>query len=164
MATGGTAPATSAPEVFYEVAMQRLSEQIGRLTRLDSKTATVFTFASAILPVFGGLLTLSDRTLPSSSIALFVLGLLIYGALLWFSYQAYQVRWWSFRPELETLKEHSKRSDELVMKWWVAEECSRSVKTNEPMIAKKTRNLFLAIALLPAEALVLSLAALLSLT
>jgi len=125
MATEGTAP-----EVFYEVAMQRLSEQMGHVDALDSKVATVFAFANAILPIYGGLLTFSDKSLPPHSWGLLAFGLLAYVLLLFFLYHAYQVRRWDFRPHPPTFQELCLQHDDLTMKLWVARECVLSIKRN----------------------------------
>jgi hypothetical protein len=44
-----------ADEVFFDLAMRRLSEQIGLVDKLDTKVGTIFTFAAALLPISGAL-------------------------------------------------------------------------------------------------------------
>ncbi len=48
-----------ANEVFYDVAMQRLTEQLQRVDALDTKAATVFSFATGVVAFFGALFSLA---------------------------------------------------------------------------------------------------------
>lgn len=154
-----------AAPIFCEISLQRLTEQVERVDSLDAKAATVFAFSSAVLPVFGGLLAMSERALPWYSILLLILGLLAYAALLYFSYKAYQVNSsWSFRPDVPTLQTNCAQYGLRTMQWWVGTECLLSITHNEPIVQQKARDLFFAIALLPTEALLLAAAAFLALT
>jgi hypothetical protein len=156
--------ATRASPIFYEISVQRLTEQAQRVDSLDAKAATVFAFSSSVLPVFGGLLAISEVTLPWYSVLLLILGLLAYASLLYFSYRAYQVNSnWSFRPDMPTFQTNCAQYGLGTMQWWVGDECLRSLAHNEPILRQKASNLFLAMALLPAEALLLAGAALLTL-
>ncbi len=69
----------AAEQLFCDIATQRLSEQIGRVDALDAKAATVFSFATAVLPIFAGLLTFQGKGLPTHSVILLALGFFAYG-------------------------------------------------------------------------------------
>ena len=148
-----------APEVFYTVTGERLNEQFRTVEALDSKTATIFSFASAVLPVYGGLLAFSGRGLSALSWAFLIAGVVAYAVLLGVSYKAYQVGEWSVRPNVQDLRDNSTQYDEAPMKWWVAEERTRSVTENEGKLATKAHFVTASIVLLPVEAILLTLAA-----
>jgi hypothetical protein len=154
----------SAPETYYDVAMARLNEQTGRIDALDTKVATAFGFAAAVLPVFGVLLALAKKDRPVAAIVLYGIAMGVYAVMLWFMYQAYEVGKWSLRPDLETLKANCETYPEEKMRKWVASECVASIAENEPKLYLKAGRVKIALGLLCLEALLLTLAALFTLT
>ena len=152
----------AATAVYYEVATNRLDAQMQRIDQLDTKVATAYASASGILAVFAGLLSLAG--LPANSkvkaVVLVLLGLafVVYIVLVGFLFDAYRVSEWSLRPELETLQRDYETHDDEVMRQWIADECIRSILTNEPYVLRKARSLYRALIALAAEALLLACA------
>jgi hypothetical protein len=148
-----------ADETFYDVTARRLDEQIARSNALDAKTATVFSFAAAILPIFGALLALTRADRPHSTQVLYLVAIGVYVVLLFFVYRAYQVTKFSLRPDLDTFKTHSGAYPDRTMRAWVANECILSIAANEPQLQIKTWRIAWALRLLALDAFLLALAA-----
>jgi hypothetical protein len=55
----------SAPETYYDVAMQRLDRQAAPIDVLDAKARATLAAASALVPIFGALLARKGRALCS---------------------------------------------------------------------------------------------------
>jgi hypothetical protein len=130
-----------ATEVYYTITTSRLDAQMQQIDQLDTKAATVFTFASVILAFFAGLLPIT--TLPAAShakifdiILLFLAGI-VYSMLVVCIFKAYQARDWSLRPDLTALQTHYVDYDEQNMQEWIADECLQSIQSNEPLIKQK---------------------------
>lgn len=153
----------SSSQTFYDVAMNRLDEQSGNVDALDAKVATAFGFAAASLPLFGALLAIAQKDRPESAVVLYVVAIVVYVVMLGFLSAAYRVRDWSFRPDLPTLKAYAETLDEDALRGWVANECVLSIEANEPRLHQKAFRVKAALALVALEALVLTVAALLSL-
>lgn len=147
-----------ATETFYDVAMQRLNEQMDRVDKLDSKLAAIFSFSAAILPIFGALLALFGKGRPKASIGLYIVAFVF---LLLFSAFAYRAREWSLRPDPEVLQERSAIYDEAAVRFWVAAECVRSITENRSLLNRKANHVSVAIVLLALDAVLLSVAAVL---
>ncbi len=152
-----------ASTVFYEVTLRRLSEQLDNVRGIDSKVASLFGVASGILPVIGAILAIGDAEFRWYSWLLLALGVVAYLSLLYFCYRAYQVSDFSFRPNIGNLRTYSEGYSDEEMRWWVANECATSIEHNEPIIQRKAHALFVAVALLPVQAVFLLLAALVGL-
>jgi hypothetical protein len=97
--------------------------------------------------------------MPKSAEILYLIGVVVYGALMFFVYRAYQVAKWSLRPDLDALKTYSAEYPDRTMRAWVANECIQSVKTNEPRLKAKTSRIAWALRLLALDALILAFAA-----
>jgi hypothetical protein len=151
-----------ADETYYDVASRRLDEQIQRSNSLDAKVSTVFGFSAAILPLFGAILALSKTDRPHSAQVLYLVAIGVYVVLLVFVYLAYQVTNFSLRPDLDTLRTHSGTYEDRTMRAWVANECLKSIATNEPRLKTKTWRIAWALRLLAIDAFLLALAAFLA--
>ena len=152
----------TAPHVFYDVASSRLDEQLGRVDSLDGKAATAFGFSAALLPIFGVFFASANH--PKLATILYMAALVVYVVLVLFSALAYRVAGWSLRPDLPTLEGHSKERSEDAVRTWAAEECVRSIAINEPRLRRKGRYVTSALALLAVDAILLSAAALATLS
>ena len=130
------------PEVFYDVATARLSEQLSGVDALDAKTATAFSFASAILAFYGVILALNNvaghPANHAALLALLVAGFVVYVLCLICLYKAYVARTtWSTRPNLEELQDYSLRWNKERLEFWVGLVCAQSVKENQAYIMRK---------------------------
>jgi len=156
-----------AGDVLYDVARDRLNTQLQSVDQLDAKGATIYSFASAVLGFFAALLSLSASPKTSPADLLFfgalVFAGLVYIVLIVCVLRAYQVSAkWSFRPDLQTLQSNCATYSSSQMQLWVGRECVHSYVENESLIAQKARHLHTALLLLPAEAILLTCAAVVS--
>ncbi len=151
-------------ELFYDLALRRLDDQMNRVDVLDDKAAKLFPIATGALPIFSAVLALFGRqpSLPGLTIVLLGLSLVSYFIMLFFLYRSIQVGdLWDFRPHMRTLQAYYQAgNDEDTLRQWVANECLLSLEFNAPKIAKKAQNVFWAIVCFPIQAVLLSLAAL----
>ena len=154
----------SSPQVFYEVAMNRLDAQMNRMEAIDRKLASLIGFASVIMAIFAAALQLGEPAQsPPSAIVFLGLAGVIYIALMVFALRAYRFRKWSFRPNLDDLSEHCVKYDDLTMRKWVAQECILSYRKNEETLISKTSDGRNAVRLLFAETTLLIIAVVLAL-
>ncbi len=162
-ATSAEPKSQSAPNVLYEVAMNRLQAQMEQIDAIDAKLGTILGFASAILAIFAGFMALGNLERPLFALVLFGLAFLAYLALVIVTIYGYRLIEWHFRPDLNTLQEHCRSFDEAVMKTWVADECIRSINDNRDNIAYKASSANRAVYLLALEVILLALTFLLPL-
>lgn len=150
-----------ADTVLYDVATQRLFEQMTRHDALDAKAATAFSFGGTVLPITFGLLSISDRDLPRCYLFL----PLLYAAagsfllVLIFSIATYLIRKLSLRPHLPTLQTHCETLGNDVMRRWTTNEYLRSIDANEKKLTRKALFVGLALLFSICEAVLLTLAA-----
>lgn len=80
-----------------------------------------------------------------------------------YSYRAYQVRSYSFRPNPRDLQEYS--ANHSAEDTWraVAEQCVLSIEANEEWLSKKAEYLYSALAVLPMQAAALTIATVIAL-
>jgi hypothetical protein len=149
-----------ADEVYYDVAMQRLAQQLDQIDAVDRKLATTFGFSNAILAVFASIIAIRGRDLEPLTYVLLGLGTVAYLIAARCTIAGYAIGLWSLRPDVATLQSHCERHGDTAMRFWVADECARSLKANEPRIDRKVRAAKIAMWLLHAEAVLLAAAAL----
>ncbi len=154
----------SSPQVFYELAMNRLDAQMNRVEAVDRKLASLIGFASVIIAIFAAVLQLRGFAQCSLWIII-LLGLAgaSYLALIAFALHAYRFREWDFRPNLKKLDEYSMKYGDSIMRQWVARECLRSYTDNEKKLSSKTSDGRKAMWLLTIETTLLIVAAFLAL-
>ena len=129
----------SSPQVFYEVAMDRLNAQMNRIEAIDSKLASLIGFASVIIAIFAAALQFGGfAQWPLYAIILLGLAGASYICLVVFAIRAYRFMKWDFRPNLDKLGEYCMMYDDPAMRNWVAQECLRSYRDNEKTISSKT--------------------------
>lgn len=151
-----------ASEIFYDVVMRRLDEQMQRVDSLDTKTAQVFSISSAVLPIFGALLTFAGE-IGDWALASLVIAAILYLALGVFVFLAYRVRSFSLRPDLEDLMANCGIYDDTAMRSWVAKECLKSIDANEKPLSRKAKYTHWSIALFALLSAALVFASLLTL-
>ena len=81
---------------------------------------------------------------------------------LWYAARAYGVHDWSERPDLKALREIVKEFPAAVVDAWIAEEISKSIDRNEPLLERKGRHMsraFLCTLTLAMLAIVIAIAA-----
>jgi hypothetical protein len=149
-----------ADNVYYDVAMQRLAQQLGQIDAVDRKLATTFGFSNAILAVFASIVAIHGADLEPLTYTLLGLGTAAYLLAMCCALRGYAIGAWSLRPDLATLQSHCERHDDTAMRFWVADECARSLRANEPRMNPKVRLAKIATWLIPAEAVLLAAAAL----
>ncbi|MBA2277730.1 MAG: hypothetical protein H0W06_08175 [Chloroflexia bacterium] len=150
-------------EVFYDAAARFLDVQIRTNHELDNKTANAFSVGSTVLPLTFGLLNLSARTVPITTIIALVLALVAYLALVSLALRASRIRALEYRPDLPTLERHSETYPGDSLRRWVATEYLASIEMNQANLERKAYWVGAVTTALYAEGLLLSLAALFTL-
>src|SRR5687768_1821802 len=124
--------------------MRRLDQQNELIDALDKKAAAILGLASALVPVWGGLLAVARQDVPSVVIALYGLAFLAYAFLLYFGFEGLRIKVWSLRPDMEQLKTYGRTKSELSVSVWVADESVRSIVKNDVLLKQKARQVDLA--------------------
>ena len=147
-----------ADEVYYDVTMTRYAQQFQQVDALDHKFANILTLGNGVLAVFVSVLAFRGDDIQAAGLTLLGLGVAAYAAMMYFGFQAYVMRPFSMRPDLDTLKQHCEDQDNPTMRMWVGDECITSMKDNEDRIKEKTCSAKLAIAFLAVEVVLLAAA------
>lgn len=150
-------------DVFYEIASERLNEQMSRIDALDTKIAGTFSMTTALLPLFGALLSFADRKPPELAVWLYGAAVVLYVPLIAFSFLAYVGAKWSRRPRLDQLAQKAVEHDEPTIRRWVAESITRSIEQNEPPLTRKGQWVTAAIVVLGLESFLLAAASVVAL-
>jgi cytochrome c-type biogenesis protein CcmH/NrfG len=150
------------PDLYYEVASRRLSEQMQQIDGLDNKSSTIISFGSVVLPVYSAIVALGDE-MSYYAITTLVLAGVVYLFLAYYSYCAYQVSEFSGRPHADDLAERSRKYNPARMKRWVAEERRRSINQNRKAIQRKASYVSKSLVSLTVLAALLTISAILTL-
>jgi len=153
---------TGADRVYYDVAMQRLAQQLGQIDAVDRKLATTFGFSNAIFAVFASIVAIRGADLEPMTYAFLGLGSVAYLIATCSTIAGYALGVWSLRPDMPTLQSHCEHLDDTAMRFWVGDECCLSIGVNEPKMNPKVRAQKVATRALLLEALLLAAAALTS--
>lgn len=153
----------SSERVLHDAAKRSLDLQINTNEILDSRASGIFSIGSSVLPVTFGLLNLAPNRIPPWSIIFLCLALTAYGILLICAWRSTAYRSLEFRPDIPTLEQYSRNYQAGVLLWWVAMEYQASIEANRDVLERKARWAGGANTALYAEALFLSLAAVLTL-
>jgi hypothetical protein len=113
------------PQMFYELARDRLATQLSMLSAVDSKIALLVSFASGLLGLLAAVLALST---PKDEVSLSLphLGLLVaaavpYAYAAFKGIRAYRAREWSVGPKLgQVMKTMEGSKDDARVKWGLA--------------------------------------------
>lgn len=150
----------SADEIFDKAAEHLLDAQVRTIDTLDARVATAFGVASTVLPLTIGLLNLQGGRLSLGTKALLIAALVLYLGLTVCCFGSYRQRRVSYRPNVEELAQFSQEYDGATLRRWVAEGRVQSIQQNRNLIDRKHRFAQLVFAALYAEAILLSLGAL----
>lgn len=125
----------------HEVIEHRLTALWKAIDTIDTKTNIILGFASTILVILAGFYSLGTKAWPALSIVLFVIALAAYITLLILSIFSYRIRDWSYRPDANTLIEHSqdRKYNKADIEGWVATECMSACYANLGMLKTKSR-------------------------
>lgn len=156
--------ASTGADVFYDVAMRRLDEQVSRVDTFASKGATALSVGSTVLPVTFGLLQLQDGTLPWCALLFLKLAGVAFLAVAILCSWALSPVDLSVRPTLADLDSHSWQNADDHTRRWVAQQCAASVAANAPTLGRRAEVVRWAGIALAVEALLLSVAAYLAFT
>ncbi len=152
-------PETSAEEVFLTAAGRFLEVQISTYHAFDNRSGATVAAGSIILPVTFGLVGLSTRDVPISSVVILGLALLCYAALLFCAYKASQIWAFDYRPKLRTLYRNSELVSGESLRRWVGVEYVESTEYNAPHLERKGLWVGRSIIALCAQGFLLALAA-----
>lgn len=121
-----------ASEVYYDVALWQLQDQMSRIDAMDRKLAAMFTLTAAVLALFAAGLALRDTGLSTEAWAMLIVVVSIFGANVVCSYKAYQDRDWHLDPRLTDMENVSKQSgiDAKSARYWAATEMRKAVDAN----------------------------------
>jgi hypothetical protein len=149
-------------DIFYDVAIRRLDEQIDRNDAYGSKVTAAISVGTTVLPITYGLTQLQGQWQPIEQPAplLLLLAGAAYILLMCVSFAVLVPATLDYRPSLSQLDAHSKVSSETVTKRWVARECVKSIGDNERILGRKGTLVTAALVLLALETVLLSVAAL----
>ncbi len=148
----------SSTELFYDLAMKRLDNQFERIDQIDAKIGSTFALAVAMIPIFGGLLLISDSSPSTTATSVYGVAAVAFAVTVFVAAMAYRGGTWDLRPNLDELGEHSKLRDEESVRRWVARQCVISFRSNEPQLRRKGRWAAAAFFLLALDVVLLAIA------
>ena len=148
-------------DILYDNATSRLQSQIQRIDGADTKIGIIFGLTNGLAVALGGCVVLNQNTINWIVFVTLALSGLAYLIIMIQLYFAYRWGKWSFRPEIQRLREictSSKyRNYPNVVKEWIADECILSVNTNKGPLSKKVATANGALKVLAAQGLFLVL-------
>jgi hypothetical protein len=130
---------------------------------MDAKTDKILSYSTGTLGIFGAALGLVGKNVSPITVAFFVGAFVIYTAVIISTLRAYQLRNYSYRPDMSTLQLHTHALADDALRLWVAQECVLSLNENDTLITQKSADLARAIRLFPFQVLLLTAAALFAL-
>jgi hypothetical protein len=152
------------PRTFYELATARLADQMKQIETIDTKTDKVIGYSTATLGLYGAALTVVGKSLNPVGFTFasffFLAAFVVYVAVNISALRAYQVRNYSYRPDMEVLQQNADELTEDALRTWVARECVISLRENDDIITNRTTELARAIRLFPLQVLLLTAAGL----
>jgi len=149
-----------AADIFYDVAMRRLDEQIERNDAYGAKVTAALSVGTTVLPITFGLLEFQDRGVPTLGLALLTQAVAVYGLLMVCALNALVPTTLDYRPDLGELAKHSIDLSDTDTKRWVAKACVTSIKDNEGKLTRQFGLVKAALILLALETALLSVAVL----
>lgn len=155
---------TTSEAVYYTASRHFLDVQFATMDGLDNKAGQYFSVGSTVLTVTFALLNLSQRDVPTYALWALGVALVSYVFLLVFSFFTSLIRGLEYRPDIATLKQHSEEIGGDFLQQWVSNEHLASIEANKPILIRKARWVGAAQNALHIEALLLAVAAILTLT
>lgn len=143
------------PQLMFEVAKDRLSNQLSFIDALDAKLAVLVSVASALLAIAAAVFALHAATTTTTAtgaiaavgvsgwdLAVLAFGALVYALVAWFGGKAYRCRDWNVGPTLEALwDEHYTGDSDRRIKWGVAADMWLDYEHNQTAYTTKERAL-----------------------
>ena len=148
-------------DILYEIAIERLNEQIKTIDGIDNKIGITFGLANGIIAALIAFIALIK--LPVSQPVIIVIGLSIFAYLitLVFLFYAYRFSKWSYNPNVKILKEfcfdpkYKEYPD--IIKSWVADNCIISIELNRESIKEKLTLAYIALISVSAQGIFLAI-------
>ena len=152
-------------QVYHDAARHYLDVQISAFDVLDVRAGQIFSVGSVALPLTFALLNLGSNEGDVPALAVWSLraGLGLYFLLLFCVVRAGLVRTLQYRPNLNTLRNHSEYLPGTALLRWIANEYEESTEGNKKALARKSLWVGAANIALYVEGVLLSTAALLTL-
>lgn len=150
-------------EVFYTAAARFLDVQVSTNDVFDSRTTTAFSIGSTVLPVTFGLLGLSARKAPATTVVALSIALVAYVVLVFCVWRSSRIRVLSYRPNMTALQRNSEIASGEALRRWVASEYVASTEFNQHPLERKGIWIGRGVTALYAEGFLLSLAAIFTL-
>lgn len=150
---------TSDPDLFYDLAKERLAVQLETLDANDNKVGLLFSTSSALLGILAAVYALKPTRL--GLLEYMALGVFVafYLVVCWQSERAYRCRDWNVGPNLnEVYRAFSGSRDDRNLKWRVANHIRRDYEKNQPMANVKSMALQLILPCVICQTLILVLA------
>lgn len=147
--------------VFYEIARRMLDQQLGSVAALDNRLATASSLNAVIAALFAAAIAIPSREPPDALwiLAIVVLGFFAGGAFC--GYRAFSVRNWSVGIDPREAQVHAHR--DVGIQWQLAADAmADAYHQNIERLARKDRWIRRAIALTTANAVVVSVAAIIA--
>lgn len=147
--------------VFYEIARRMLDQQLGSVAALDNRLATASSLNAVIAALFAAAIAIPSREPPDALwiLAIVVLGFFAAGAFC--GYRAFSVRNWSVGIDPREAQVHAHR--DVGIQWQLAADAmADAYHQNIERLARKDRWIRRAIALTTANAVVVSVAAIIA--
>lgn len=155
------APSEQASEVFYDVAMLRLGEQLERRDTYSSRVAAALSVGATALPVTISLLTLDGRNIPICALVFLYASIVSFLVLVTFCLATLLPGALDLRPDMATLADHNSKYSEAALRRWIAKECLKSIQSNDESLGRYAVFVSVALVSLAIEATLLAIASLL---
>ncbi|MGD0854367.1 MAG: hypothetical protein ABSA18_00995 [Dehalococcoidia bacterium] len=125
----------------YSVIEHRLTQIWTAIDALDTKTNIILGFASVILVILAGLISVNQGKWHPGSLVLFGLATISYLVLVALSILSYKVTNWSYRPDPKTLLAHCQNENYSAndIEEWVIRECESACYENIKLAQRKAR-------------------------
>jgi hypothetical protein len=153
---------TGDPQLFYELARDRLNTQLSTIDALDSKIGLLFSLASGLLGILAAVFALRPVT-GEDRISILALLLLIaagvaYCFVAYGGIRAYRIRSWDVGPDLTKVWNDLWSLDDSLVKWRVANALRADYEANQDAVDEKRDALFMVFAGIIVQSLLLALA------
>jgi len=108
------------PDLFYELARDRLNTQLSMLSAVDDKIGLLVSLGSALLGIHAAVLAVSGA-LGAVDIVFLILALGAYAFVAFPGFEAYRARYWSVGAKLDRVwADLWTEADDATLKWRVA--------------------------------------------
>jgi hypothetical protein len=147
------------PQVFYELARERLAVQLDSIDAVDNKIGLLFSTSSALLGILAAVFALRSNGLGLAEYVLLGASVAVYLLISWKSADAYRARAWHVGPDLKQVwKEYRKPGDDRLLQWEIANHLRLDYEANQPAANTKHAALDLLLPAVVSQSLILVLA------